>query len=32
LELRRQAGTVSEDEYLRERAQTEKVLRELVGR
>jgi len=32
LELRRQAGTVSEEEYLRERTQTEKILRELVGR
>ncbi len=32
LELRRQAGTISEDEYLRERTQAEKVLRELVGR
>ena len=32
LELRRQAGTVSEEEYLRERTQAEKVLRELVGR
>jgi hypothetical protein len=32
LELRRQAGTISEDEYLRERTQAEKILRELVGR
>ena len=32
LELRRQAGTVSEEEYLRERTQAEKILRELVGR
>jgi hypothetical protein len=32
LELRRQAGTVSEEDYLRERTQAEKVLRELVGR
>ncbi|HEY4816597.1 MAG TPA: hypothetical protein VIH67_04155 [Candidatus Acidoferrum sp.] len=30
LELRRQAGTISEDEYAQERARTEKVLRELV--
>ncbi len=30
LELRRQAGTISEDEYLRERARAEKVLRDLV--
>ena len=30
LELRRQAGTISEDEYARERARTEKVLRDLV--
>ena len=30
LELRRQAGTISEEEYLRERAQAEKVLRDLV--
>ena len=32
LELRRQAGTVTEEEYQRERIQAEKVLRELVGR
>ena len=32
LELRRQAGTVTEEEYLRERTQAERVLRELVGR
>jgi hypothetical protein len=30
LELRRQAGTISEEEYARERARTEKVLRNLV--
>ena len=30
LELRRQAGTISEEEYTRERAKTEKVLRDLV--
>jgi hypothetical protein len=30
LELRRQAGTISEEEYLRERAAAEKVLRDLV--
>lgn len=30
LELRRQAGTITEQEYARERAQAEKVLRELV--
>ena len=30
LELRRQAGTISEEEYLRERTQAEKVLRDLV--
>jgi hypothetical protein len=30
LELRRQAGTISEDEYALERARTEKVLRDLV--
>jgi hypothetical protein len=30
LELRRQAGTISEDEYAQERARAEKVLRELV--
>src|SRR5712691_7552075 len=30
LELRRQAGTISEDEYAQERARTEKVLRDLV--
>jgi hypothetical protein len=32
LELRRQAGAISEEEYLRERTQAEKILRELVGR
>jgi hypothetical protein len=32
LELRRQAGTISDEDYLRERTQAEKVLRELVGR
>lgn len=32
LELRRQAGTLTEEEYLRERTQAEKILRELVGR
>jgi hypothetical protein len=32
LELRRQAGTISEEDYLRERTQAEKILRELVGR
>jgi hypothetical protein len=32
LELRRQAGTVTEEEYLRERTQAERILRELVGR
>jgi hypothetical protein len=32
LELRRQAGTLTDEEYLRERAQTERILRELVGR
>jgi hypothetical protein len=31
LELRRQAGTISDEDYLRERTQAEKVLRELVG-
>jgi hypothetical protein len=31
LELRRQAGTISEEEYARERARAEKVLRDLVG-
>jgi hypothetical protein len=31
LELRRQAGTISEEEYARERAQFEKLLRDLVG-
>jgi hypothetical protein len=31
LELRRQAGTISDEEYARERTLTEKVLRELVG-
>lgn len=30
LELRRQAGTISEEEYSRERAQAEKVLRDLL--
>jgi len=30
LELRRQAGTISEEEYVRERASTEQILRELV--
>ncbi|HEY4978001.1 MAG TPA: hypothetical protein VII25_02430, partial [Candidatus Acidoferrum sp.] len=30
LELRRQAGTISEEEYTRERAQMEKTLRDLV--
>lgn len=30
LELRRQAGTISEDEYARERARVETVLRDLV--
>ncbi len=30
LELRRQAGTIDEDEYARERARVEKVLRDLV--
>src|SRR6266436_2891699 len=30
LELRRQAGTISEEEYAQERARAEKVLRELV--
>jgi hypothetical protein len=30
LELRRQAGTISEDEYRQERARAEKVLRDLV--
>jgi hypothetical protein len=30
LELRRQAGTISEEEYARERARAEAVLRELV--
>jgi hypothetical protein len=30
LELRRQAGTISEAEYAQERARAEKVLRELV--
>jgi hypothetical protein len=30
LELRRQAGTISEAEYTQERARTEKVLRDLV--
>ena len=30
LELRRQAGTISEDEYAQERAKAEKVLRDLV--
>ena len=30
LELRRQAGTISEADYARERARTEQILRELV--
>jgi hypothetical protein len=30
LELRRQAGTISEEEYTSERARAEKVLRDLV--
>ena len=30
LELRRQAGTISEDDYARERARVEKALRDLV--
>jgi len=30
LELRRQAGTVTEEDYVRERARTEAILRELV--
>jgi hypothetical protein len=30
LELRRQAGTISEEEYAQERARAEKVLRDLV--
>ena len=30
LELRRQAGTISEEEYNQERARAEKVLRDLV--
>jgi hypothetical protein len=30
LELRRQAGTISEDDYAREKAQVEKLLRDLV--
>ena len=30
LELRRQAGTISNEDYLRERNRTEQVLRELV--
>ncbi len=30
LELRRQAGTISEEEYARERSRTEQVIRELV--
>jgi hypothetical protein len=30
LELRRQAGTISDDEYVQERARAEKVLRDLV--
>jgi len=30
LELRRQAGTISEDEYAKERARAEKILRDLV--
>jgi hypothetical protein len=32
LELRHQAGTISEEEYRRERTQAETILRELVGR
>jgi hypothetical protein len=31
LELRRQAGTISEEDYARERSQFEKLLRDLVG-
>ena len=30
LELRHQAGTITEEEYTRERAKAEKVLRDLV--
>ncbi|MBZ5701444.1 MAG: hypothetical protein LAN84_06325 [Acidobacteriia bacterium] len=30
LELRRQAGTITEEEYARERARTEKILRDIV--
>ena len=30
LELRRQAGTISDEEYSRERAKAEQVLRDLV--
>jgi hypothetical protein len=30
LELRRQAGTISEEDYARERARTEKILRDLL--
>jgi len=30
LELRKQAGTISEEEYARERARVEKLLRDLV--
>jgi hypothetical protein len=30
LELRRQAGTISEDDYARQREQIEKTLRDLV--
>jgi len=30
LELRRQAGTISEEDYARERARAEKVLRDLL--
>ena len=30
LELRRQAGTISEEEYAQERARAEKILRDLV--
>jgi hypothetical protein len=30
LELRRQAGTISEEEYSRKRAEAERILRELV--
>jgi hypothetical protein len=30
LELRRQAGTISEEDYARERSRAEKILRDLV--